>query len=189
MSDGPGLPPCPSCCSPCLGANCSDGGGDSVVLDAFDTCRYGSPSAALYMNPEPDRPSTGETVEVAVHILQGCDVSGVSFSLRFDPDHLRFVSGVPGSFLASGGGNVSFLAGLDTQAPGVLKVGNSILGAGPGGGVSGNGDLCALTFEILPGAAAAGSTPIIPFDFRVFQPGLQEQPSNFSSLTLDLAGP
>jgi hypothetical protein len=125
-------------------------------------------------------------VEVTVWIYGGCDVVSVPFRLRFDPEHLSFVSGVPGSFLASGGDNVSFLVGVDPQDPSVLSVGNATVGSGLEGGVDGYGDLCALTFEVLPGAATAGETSLIPFDFRVFQPGLQEQPSVFPSLTIEL---
>jgi hypothetical protein len=172
-----------------FGANCNDDGGDSVVLDPFDRCRYSYTSATLAMESDPDLPGVGETVEVTVSIYQGCQVAGVPFRLRFDPGHLRFVSGAPGSFLASEGGNVSFLAALDSQEPGVLNVGNSILGVPPGGGVSGSGDLCARTFEVLPGAADAGQASLTPIDFSVFQPGLREQRSSFPSLTIELAGP
>ena len=68
----------------------------------------------------------------------------------------------------------------------MLSVGLAILGTGPGTGVSGDGDLCTLRFEVLDEAATAGTTSIIPFNARVFSPGLQERPVVFPSLTLDI---
>jgi len=114
-------------------------------------------------------------------------VVSTPFKLRFDPSHLEYVSGSQGAFLAAGG-NVSFLAGLDSQQAGVLSVGLAILGAGPGGGVDNNGTLCRLSFRVLPGAQSAGTTSIIPFSNKVFQPGLNELPSIFRSLTINVGG-
>ena len=129
----------------------------------------------------------GEVFTVDVQIFQASNVVSTPFKLRFDPSHLEYVSGTQGPFLAAGG-NVSFLAGLDSQQPGVLSVGLAILGAGPGGGVDGNGTLCRLSFRVLERAGQAGSTSIIPFSNKVFAPGLNELPSVFRSLTLNVGG-
>jgi general secretion pathway protein D len=144
-------------------------------------------AAVLNMLPSNSAPAVGETVTIQVQIFQAQNVFSTPFKLKFDASHLEYVGGTQGPFLAAGG-NVSFLAGLDSQQPGVLSVGLAILGAGPGGGVDGNGALCTLSFRVLEGAATAGTTSIIPFNNKVFGPGLSEQPSVFRSLTLQVGG-
>ncbi|MCZ6650107.1 MAG: cohesin domain-containing protein [Acidobacteria bacterium] len=141
----------------------------------------------LNMVPSIASLTVGQVFSVDVQIFQARNVVSTPFKLRFDPTHLEYVSGSQGPFLAAGG-NVSFLAGLDTQNPGTLSVGLAILGVGPGGGVDNNGTLCRLSFRVLPQAKAAGSTSIIPFANKVFAPGMNERPSIFRSLTLNVDG-
>jgi hypothetical protein len=169
-----------------LGADCNDNIVDDLVPGGGDECPPGNPTAVLAMDPEPDWLVLGGTLEVTVRIYQGCDVAGVPFKLRSNPEHLRFDSGVLGPFMASEGGNVSFLVGEDTQQPGVISVGMTVLNAGPDGALApdGNGDLCTLTFDVLPAAVLDGETSIEPFMFKVFQPGLVEQPAIFPLLTI-----
>ncbi len=144
-------------------------------------------AVVLNMLPSNSAPAVGEVVTIQVQIFQARNVVSTPFKLKFDASHLEYVAGTQGPFLAAGG-NVSFLAGLDSQQPGVLSVGLAILGAGAGGGVDGNGALCTLSFRVLEGAATAGTTSIIPFNNKVFAPGLNEQPSIFRSLTLQVGG-
>jgi hypothetical protein len=174
-----------------LGADCSDTIVNEVIPGGGDECVDGSPIAVLAMYPYQALPPAGSTVDITVRIYQGCNVAGVPFSLSTNPEHLRFVSGVVGPFLGSEGGNVSFLAGPDSSRPGVISVGASILGAGPDGELTpdGNGELCTLSFEVLPEAVIAGETTLVPFNLKVFQPGLVEQPSNFPPLILRLRIP
>lgn len=169
-----------------LGADCNDGDGNSVLPGGGDECLSGSPTAVLAMDPDPDWLVLGGKLEVTVRIYQGCDVVSVPFKLRSNPEHLRFESGTLGPFMLSEGGNVSFIAGEDSQQPGVISVGMAILGVGPDGDFApdGSGDLCTLTFDVLPAAVLAGGTSIAPLSFKVFQPGLVEQPSIFPSLII-----
>ncbi len=141
----------------------------------------------LNMVPSVASLTVGQVFSVDVQIFQARNVVSTPFKLRFDPTHLEYVSGSQGPFLAAGG-NVSFLAGLDSQNPGTLSVGLAILGVGPGGGVDNNGTLCRLNFRVLPQAKSAGSTSIIPFANKVFAPGMNERPSIFRSLTLNVDG-
>jgi general secretion pathway protein D len=147
------------------------------------------PPQTVIMNmlPSAQSAAVGEVFSIDVQIFQASNVVSTPFKLRFDPSHLEYVSGSQGAFLAAGG-NVSFLAGLDSQQAGVLSVGLAILGAGPEGGVDNNGTLCRLSFRVLDGAQAAGTTSIIPFNNKVFAPGLNELPSIFRSLTINVGG-
>jgi general secretion pathway protein D len=169
------------------------GGGAAGTLDDDDEAAQDDDAdqqpqtVVMNMVPSSLSPAVGDVFSVDVQIFQASNVVSTPFKLRFDPSHLEYVSGSQGPFLAAGG-NVSFLAGLDSQQAGVLSVGLAILGAGPGGGVDNNGTLCRLSFRVLPGANSAGTTSIIPFSNKVFQPGLNELPSIFRSLTINVGG-
>ncbi len=142
----------------------------------------------LSMQPSNPAPAVGQQFDVVVQIFQARNVVSTPFKLQFDPTHLKYVSSAQGPFLASSGGNTSFLVGGDESQPGILSVGLAILGAGAGAGVDGNGILCTLRFEVLPQAGAAGSTSLIPFANKVFTPGLNELPTLFRGLTLAIGG-
>ena len=167
-----------------LGADCSDNIVDEILPGGGEECLDPSRTAVLAMYPAPNRLVPGGTLEVTVRIYQGCNVAATPFRLNFNPDHLRFDSGALGPFMLSGGSNVSFVIGEDTQNPGTLVVGIARLGADPEGNPSGSGDLCTIKFEVLPAAVLDGETSIAPFNFKVFQPGLVEQPSIFEPLTI-----
>ncbi|MFQ5768726.1 MAG: hypothetical protein ACE5ID_12205, partial [Acidobacteriota bacterium] len=150
----------------------------------------------LQMIPLNPNPGVGDMVDLVVRIFGARNVVSTPFQLRFDSSHLRYVpeGAAQGPFLAAGG-NVSFLAGLDSQNPNVLKVGLSILGPGTRptvrgfqDGVDGNGDLLRLRFQVLPGAAKAGTTSIIPFNNAVYGPGLNQLPTIFPPVTISIAG-
>jgi hypothetical protein len=138
--------------------------------------------ATLAMVTADPAPAEGSTVAITVTIENAQDVVSVPFKLRYDETAVSFVDGTVGPFLAAGGGQVTFLTGTDPTNPGVLSVGLAILGGGPG--VTGQGDLCTLRFEILPGAAAAGPLTLQPFSVQVYAPGLKLLPSTFGLLTL-----
>jgi general secretion pathway protein D len=166
-----------------------DRGGGGAEGDAAEGEGEEPPVAVvLNMLPSNSAPAVGEVVTIQVQIFQAQNVVSTPFKLKFDASHLEYVAGAQGPFLAAAGGNVSFLAGLDSQQPGVLSVGLAILAADAGGGVDGNGSLCTLSFRVLEGAATSGTTSIIPFNNKVFAPGLNEQPSIFRSLTLQVGG-
>ncbi|MFQ5719741.1 MAG: secretin N-terminal domain-containing protein [Acidobacteriota bacterium] len=144
---------------------------------------------SLAMVPLTPAAGVGDMIDLSVRIFGARNVVSTPFKLRFDPTHLRFVreGAVEGPFLRAGG-NVAFFANLDSQNPGVAVIGLSILGPQGGGGVDGNGELCRLRFQVLPKAAEAGGTNIIPFENRVFAPGLNQLRSFFPSISLNISG-
>ncbi len=160
---------------------------DESAADEQDEENEQKQTVVINMLPSAQSLAVGQVFTVDVQIFQAQNVVSTPFKLRFDPTHLEYVSGSQGPFLAAGG-NVSFLAGLDTQQPGVLSVGLAILGAGADGGVDNNGTLCRLSFRVLEGARPAGSTSLIPFANKVFAPGLNELPSIFRTLALNIEG-
>ena len=161
----------------------------AAACDLFDNDgrRDAGPAAAasIVMVASTDRPAPGEFFDVVFTILSARDVVSTPFKLRFDPDIIRFeeTGSVVGPFLTSSGGNVVFIATLAGTGQDEVWVALSILGASAG--VDGNGELCRLRFQVLPGTTAA-SASLVPFEAFVLGVGLIQQPVVFPSLTLTL---
>ncbi|MFQ5670751.1 MAG: secretin N-terminal domain-containing protein [Acidobacteriota bacterium] len=170
-------------------ADQGDGSSSEPAEGAGEQDQNQPQTVVLSMFPLNPAPQVGDVVDIVVRIFNARNVVSTPFKLRFDNTHLQYIpeGAVQGPFLSSGG-NVTFLAALDSQQPNVVTVGLSILSPGPDGGVDGNGDLCTLRFRVLPKAAEAGSTSILPFLNTVFAPGLVALPSVFPSLTMNIGG-
>lgn len=144
-------------------------------------------ATSIVMTPVPDSPAPGDLFDITFRMLDARDIVVTPFKLLFDPATLRFdkTGSVLGPFLQSSGRNVVFLAELVGELHDQVWVALSILAAPPDGGVNGDGDLCTLRFQVLPGTTAT-SFSITPFDARIFGLGIVEQPVVFPSLTRPL---
>ncbi len=88
----------------------------------------------------------GDRVTLRVVIENARDVGSVPFYVAFDPAVLRFEGGQQGPFLGSDGRQAVFFASL-TSSGDTVVIGLSRLG--PGDGIHGAGELCALQFTAI----------------------------------------
>ena len=104
------------------------------------------------MNLSNPTPVVGDVLTVTVDVSDAEDLFSYGFEVGYDPSVLSFVSANPDSFLSeSGAVTTSFQSGLENGSPGTLLVAEART-MDPKVGVSGDGTLLTMTFDVIGGA-------------------------------------
>ena len=115
---------------------------------------FASPIPVVNLNPtSPLIVTAGDTLAVTVSIVGVTDLSAYQFDVAFDPNVLQATAVTELPFLASSG-STFFLPGvIDNGAGSINDILNTLIGITPG--VSGNGNLFAISFDALTSATTA----------------------------------
>lgn len=123
----------------------------------------------------------GQQLTVQVNVANAINLFGAPFYLLYDPSRLDVVSATEGGFLKSDGQSTVFLNSIDAQK-GQVIVGLSRLGSI--GGVSGSGNLAAITFRAK--ATGAVTFTLQNVDFR--DSGLAQIPVLLQPANIQIVG-
>ena len=121
----------------------------TVPATAPATTAFGPAPVSLSLTPAASTESVGSTFQVAVMLSGGEDIFSVPMQLQFDPHVLQLVNVDAGGFLAKDGQPVIAAHRLDND---MIQISTSRQPNAKG--VSGQGNVCTLTFKaIAPGDA------------------------------------
>jgi len=137
--------------------------------------------ATVYLNPAFLNVPKGQYFTVSVAIRSATGVGSVPFHLRFDPDYLEFINASSGSSFLSQDGSKPFVL-VTKGAGGEVIVGLSREGSKPG--VSGQGELIALTF--FASGKKTGTTTLSFTDITVLDPSAQRLPFDKMGMTVNV---
>jgi hypothetical protein len=135
----------------------------------------------VMVQPLQSTAQVGQQLTVQVNVANAINLFGAPFYLAYDPSRLDVVGAAEGGFLKSDGQSTVFLNSIDAQR-GQIIIGLSRLGSV--GGVSGSGNLAAITFR----AKATGSVTFTlqNVDFR--DPGLVQIPVLLQPANVQIVG-
>jgi len=135
----------------------------------------------VIVQPSQSTTQVGQQLTVQVSVANAINLFGAPFYLIYDPSRLDVVGATEGGFLKSDGQSTVFLNSIDAQR-GQVIIGLSRLG--PVAGVSGSGNLAAITFR----AKAAGTVTFTlqNVDFR--DPGLAQIPVLLQPANIQIVG-
>jgi hypothetical protein len=132
-------------------------------------------AAIVEIVPE-SRVRVSDMMDVEITIREAKGVAAIAFHLHYDPNVIDFVEpAVEGPFLGQGGSIDTMLLAREVIAGGEVVVGNASIGPSPG--ASGAGTVVKLRFV----AQRAGATPLTFSAARIFNPMVEELPSQFGT--------
>jgi hypothetical protein len=136
----------------CLSGNGSTASAGSAILGtpgSQNSVYQGSPdSLTASFGLSNDSPLTGEVLAISVEVSNASDLFAYGFDVLYDPAVLTFASASEAGFLNSDGSATAFNYALEDGAEGKLVIGNARL-LSPAAGVSGDGDLFVVTFDVI----------------------------------------
>jgi hypothetical protein len=135
----------------------------------------------VMVQPLQSTAQVGQQLTVQVNVANAINLFGAPFYLAYDPSRLDVVGAAEGGFLKSDGQSTVFLNSIDAQR-GQIIIGLSRLGSV--GGVSGSGNLAAITFRAK--ATGAVTFTLQNVDFR--DPGLVQIPVLLQPANVQIVG-
>jgi Cohesin domain/PEP-CTERM motif len=108
----------------------------------------------------PDPAVVGTPVTLSVLINGVVDLAAYQFSLAFNPAVLQATTVTEGGFLGAGGSTFFGAGAINNTTGAIAFTFNSLIGAGPG--VSGNGNLASITFNVIsPGISLLAFSEVL----------------------------
>ena len=136
----------------CLSGNGATASAGSAILGtpgSQNSVYQGSPdSLTASFGVSNDSPLAGEVLTVSIDVSNASDLFAYGFDVLYDPAVLTFASASEAGFLNSDGSSTAFNYALEDGAEGKLVIGNARL-LSPAAGISGDGDLVVVTFDVI----------------------------------------
>lgn len=129
-----------------------------AALLSFAAAQAGA--ATLTATASPNPANVGQSVAVAVQIIDVPDLFTYQFSISFDPTVLQATSVALGDILVTGGTSFGAPGAIDNSAGTISFFYNTLIG--PISGVTGSGTLANITFQAVgAGSSTFGFTDIM----------------------------
>ena len=157
-------------------------GVDELNSEQFDGVEGSNP--VLSLDGPAVLPSVGSSFNVTLHVDNVTDLWGWGTGMQWDPSVLNLTSINEGPFLASGGSTMflnSFGDPLIASNGTLQDMGDCLYSTS---GVSGNGDLATLTFQVLSNAPSEISLTGSELDSPDVGDGIQVIPSTVTNLPI-----
>lgn len=154
--------------------------GAAMLMAALSTQALAA-DPVLSISATPNPVVQGSTVSVDVLISGISDLYGYQFSLSFDPTILQASGVSEGSFLSSGGNTFGGTGTINNSLGSIEMVFNTLIGPVPG--VSGNGTLAQISFNVTgAGSSALNFSNAIFVDPNIADLPLQIQNGSLQAL-------